>query len=204
MVLDQLAEAVGKPVVAELGDGGEHAMIHSGARHRCDPHHPLRVGRHLTDAVLQRVPQAARQYQAGGACGQQLLGEEGIAAGSGEDGGDELRLGRRSANARQLGGDLRLAERRELDDLDTLEPDQLGQQRSEGMPAMELVGSICPHHQDPFGTGVPNEEAEQVPRGGIRPMEILQDEHERLVLGQAVEDAEHDLEEPRPGRRGGQ
>ena len=81
----------------------------------------------------------------------------------------------------------RLAERGELDDLDALEALELGEQRSERMTAVELVGPIGRDDEDRLGPRVPDQEAEQVTRGGIGPVEILQDEHQRPLLGQAVQ-----------------
>ena len=67
---------------------------------------------------------------------------------------------------------------------------QLGKERAERMAAMELVGSV---RRDAGNRGVahaPHQEAEEVSRGSIGPVEILDDEQDGGVLGQASDQAE--------------
>ena len=179
-------------------------MAHARAGDRRDAHDPLRLGRHLAHPVLQRVAQAAGQREAGGSGGQQLLGEERVATGAGQHRGDELRLGRLAPDARQLRRHIGLAERAELDDLDALQAQQLGEQRAERVTPMELIGPVGGQQQHRLATGVANEEPEEVACRRIGPMEVLQDEHQRPFLRQAMQDPEHDLEQAGAGRRGAQ
>ena len=98
---------------------------------------------------------------------------------------------RRAARAARRG------QRPEVDPLDGREPVDLGQPGEERIAALEVVRperrrSII----DPTLPQVPGEEREQVAGRGIAPVEVLQDEDERPVAAQAVDEGEGELEQP--------
>ena len=60
----------------------------------------------------------------------------------------------------------------------------------------ELIGPDGRDEQDPFVAQVPDQEGDQVPRRRVGPLEVLDQEDDGGDPGQALEDAEHELEEP--------
>jgi hypothetical protein len=73
----------------------------------------------------------------------------------------------------------------ELEALDVLGPFELGEKRHERMPAMEVVAPVRPDDQQPLGTQVADEEPDEVARGTVRPMEVLEDEDSRSFRSQS-------------------
>ena len=97
----------------------------------------------------------------------------------------------------ELLGQLHLRERAQVDALDAPGAHELGQQRAQRVRAADVVDAIGPDDQDALALEVAHEEADQVARRGIGPVEVLQDQHDRGLLGDAREHLEHELEQPR-------
>jgi hypothetical protein len=69
------------------------------------------------------------------------------------------------------------------------------------MRAVKLLGAVGHDDQQPWDSLlVANQEVEQVPARAIRPMGVFDDQHDRPVLGQALQHREDLLEQPRPRR----
>ena len=128
---------------------------------------------------------AGRRSPAGG--GRQLLGEERVALGAGEELVDQARLGPAAEDPRQLGDHLlarEALERHALDDRGAL---GLGHQRAQRMAAVQLVGAVGGEEQHALLARVAHEEGQEVARGAVGPVDVLEDEHERLRLGQPTQ-----------------
>jgi hypothetical protein len=153
------------------------------------------------DAQHERVGQVGRQALAAGG-GRQLLGEERVALGAREELVDQARLGPAAEDPGQLRHHLlarEALERHALDDGGAL---GLGHQRAQGMAAVQLVGAVGGEEQDALLARVAHEEGQEVARGAVGPVDVLEDEHERLRLGQAPQQREQQLEDaPLRGRR---
>ena len=129
---------------------------------------------------------------------RELLREERVALGAGDDRGDEL-LGRRvralGANERgdRLGG-----ERPELERDGGARTDDARRQPLERCAGGHLLGSVRPDDEHRRARDAVREEREQVERRAVRPVEVLEREHDRLLGREALERDEHLLEEPEP------
>ena len=86
---------------------------------------------------------------------------------------------------------------------------QLGHERLQRMTRNELIGSIRRHNREPIAPDVAHQERQQVARGRIDPVDILDDQQHRLIVRQPGEHTIHRLEQlllpacphPHPGRR---
>ena len=146
------------------------------------------------DAQHERVGEVGRHALAGRSRGQ-LLGEERVAFGAGEELVDQARVGPAAEDPGQLRHHLlarEALERHALDDRGAL---GLGHERSQGMAAVQLVGTVGGEEQDALLAGVAHEEGQEVARGTVGPVDVLEDEHERLRLGQAPQQREQQLED---------
>ncbi len=138
-------------------------------------------GRKGGDAGVQHVAhgdgQAARV--AFGRSRQQLLGEERVAAGPAGDLGDggQCRRGAedRGAQVRDLVG----RERRQLDAVDGADAGELGQPASQRGPARHFVGAVGADEHDARVIERAGEEAGEVERRAVGPVDVLEHEHER-------------------------
>jgi hypothetical protein len=95
--------------------------------------------------------------------GGQLLGEEGVALGAGEQLVDQLRLGPAAEDPRQLGDHLLAREALERDTLDDRGALGLGHQRPQRMAPVQLVGAVRRQEQDALMARVAHEEGQERP-----------------------------------------
>ena len=160
------------------------------------------------DAAEEHVGQGVGQGDVGpdGAGRDQLLGEERVALGTGQDPVDHGRRDRLAGDGLEVLGQLGPAEGGELDPLQVGEADQLGQQRPQGMAAVQLVGAVAGHQGDPAPAQGPDQEGQQVAGGAVGPVEVLDHQQQRGQLGQADQQRQHPVEqldplEAVPGRR---
>ena len=165
--------------------GGGHAKdLLGGRRQGLDPQHQgvAEVGRELLEAVM------------GGS--EQLLCEEGVSLGTLEQARRELRIGRGSEDALQLSREFRRREWLQVETLHRLEALVLGEERSERVPAVQLVAAVGADQEERCLRGVGDQERKQVARRSIGPVEILHREHHRVFASQAYEQGEELLEQP--------
>ncbi|MGA2513068.1 MAG: hypothetical protein ABSG37_05570 [Candidatus Limnocylindrales bacterium] len=151
----------------------------------------------------QDLTQRVGQLVAGGACGQQLLGIEGVALRPAVDPLDEVeaRLGAKYAG--QLGRQLIAVKARQFEPLHATRPLEFGEHTQQGVSAVQLVAAICGEYQAPALPEGADEIGQQIQRGPVRPVEILDDQHERTLGGEPREEARAKLEEATLGRAAG-
>jgi hypothetical protein len=68
------------------------------------------------------------------------------------------------------------------------------------MRSVDLVRAEGEHEQHPDAAQRPHQERDEVKRRAVRPLEVLDDEHQRPVGGQPLDDAEHELEQTAAAR----
>ena len=185
----------GDPEEQLVGDRGVPGARRHGAQQlldvgieRIDPgaEHLLELGRDLVEVVDRH---------------RQLLHEERDATGPD---GDLRRHGRVDLVTRQRGqqlGDLGLVERAEADRGHRADPVQLGERWTERVTPVQLVGAVGGHEEHALVDEVAGEEVEQVERGRVRPVQVLEHEGDRSLDRQAVQEAQHQLEQPAGARR---
>ena len=128
---------------------------------------------------------------------EQLLREERVALGALVDPGELRGRDRPPEDRPELGALFGRGQRPEVDALDARQPleiREVGEQRVAG-PQVERPER--PDEEQPRPLHVADHELEEVARRRVAPVEVLEDEHERLVRGEALEEAEDQLEEPR-------
>ena len=165
---------------ARPGDGGEAQDGLSGRAQRLDAQH-------------ERIGDVGRQALAGGGS-RQLLGEERVALGAREELVHQARLGPAPEDPGELRDDLLAREALQCDALDDRGALGLRHQRPQGMAAVQLVGAVCRDEQHALVARVAHEEGQEVARGAVRPVDVLEDEHQRLRLGQPSQEGEQELE----------
>ena len=103
--------------------------------------------------------------------------------------------GRRPEDPGELRDDLLAREALQRDALDDRGALGLGHQRPQRMAAVQLVGAVGGDEQHALVARVAHEEGQEVARGAVGPVDVLEDEHERLRLGQAPQQGEQELED---------
>jgi hypothetical protein len=197
---DQQLAANGGPqrpdqLLVDAGHGRQQPMRHPPAGNRNHLEHLLGPFGQRLDPAADQVAQGGRQLTRAGLyrC-QQLLGEEGIALGPGEDGIDQLGGWRRPEDADQLRPRLGLIQPGEFEVLDRVAPVQLGQIGAEPLLA-RLIIAEGDHQQHPLPAQVPDQERQQVAGGTVGPVQILHHQHQRSLLAQAPQQPEQQLEQ---------
>ena len=186
--------------LVEPGDRGEQPVGHAPAGDGDDAQHALGVVVELLGAREQQVAQRRRQVldvRAAADRAQHLLGEERVALRALEDAVGERRVDRLAEDRLELLGDLGARERRELEPLARSARARAKQQRAQRVAAVELLGAVGRDEQHAARAQRAHEEREQVERRAVGPVEVLEDEHERLLRGEPADDAEDELEQPR-------
>jgi hypothetical protein len=125
---------------------------------------------------------------------QQLLGEERVALGPGEDAVDQAGRRRAAEDRRHLRGRLRPPE---PGDLHAPGPGaaELGQERPQPWAA-RLVAAVGDQQDDPLAAEVAGQVGQQVAGRAVGPVHVLDHQHQHGLLGQGSEQAEHELEQP--------
>ena len=72
---------------------------------------------------------------------------------------------------------------------------ELGQPRQERVAAMELVRPERHDQHDPVGAQVPDEEGDRLARRRVGPMQVLDDEQDRGLFRQSLENAQNGVEQ---------
>ncbi len=108
-----------------------------------------------------------------------------VSAGSGadaQDGGD-------------LGLDVRGPQALQLDPLDRWDAHDLGDPREQRVAPVQLVAAVGDHDRARPAAG-PDEVADQVERGGVGPVQVLEHDHQRAFASRALEQRAHGIEDP--------
>jgi hypothetical protein len=196
--------------LAEAGDAGEQVVAEPGAADRSDPQHPLGHVGQLVDPGEQQVAQAVRDVGAGRVAGErELLDEERVALGALVDRVDGARFGFGAEQLRQQRGGGLAVEAFQLQALDAADAVQLGEEGAQRVAALQLVGAVRDQQQHVRQPRRAHQEADQVAGGPVGPVQVLQDEHQRLRLGQPGEQRRDQVEQVAPAdlvgvRRGAQ
>jgi hypothetical protein len=72
---------------------------------------------------------------------------------------------------------------------------ELGQQRAQRVAAVQLVGAVGDRDEQPGGGRAAHEVVEEVARGGIGPVEVFEDQQQRALGSEALEQHEQRLEQ---------
>jgi len=179
----------------------QELVVDPGAGHGRDLQDPLgRLGQGL-DPGQHQVPQGQRQPGAVQVGGQQLLGEERVALGAGQDLAEQGRRGRLVQDPGQQLGQVAAAQALQLDTLGPAAAVQLGQERAQRVAAVQLVAAVGQHQGDPAAQ-VADQEPEQVAGGLVGPVQVLDHQQHRAALGQPVQHPEQQLEQAHGSQRG--
>ena len=133
-----------------------------------------------------------------GGGGEELLGIERVALRARVQAVGEVGLGLVVEDAGQLLGHLGAGEALERDPLDARGALELWQDGTQRVAAVQLVGAVGGEQEDRLGPRVADEEDEEVPGGGVGPVQVLDDQHDRA---QPIEQREQRLEHLRLARR---
>jgi hypothetical protein len=82
----------------------------------------------------------------------------------------------------------------QLQPLHRRQPDQLGQQRPQWVPPVQLVGPVANGQRHPTRPQGAGQEGDQVPGGAVGPVQVLQHQQHRRPLGQAHQHGPHGVE----------
>ena len=200
LVRHRLAQRRGE--VRELDQLGEQLVVHARARDRGGAHRLLAGRPERGDPPVEHVADRRRQRLrvavAGG--GEQLLGQERVAARAAGDLGGGGGIGRGAEDRRQQVADLDRRERRELQPPRARGAADLREPGAQSGPPRHLVAAVGGDEQDPLVPERPGQEAGEVERRAVGPVDVLEHEHERRGgrrLGEQVVDL---TEQPRAGR----
>jgi len=192
----------------ELGGGkvherGEQIVVDARAGGGGGAQHRLRGGRQRGDPHAEQVADGGRQGRLVAAGVEQLLGQERVAARAARDrgGGDRIRRG--AGDGGQQLGDLRPAERVELDPPHPVRARKLGQPGTQPRSAGRLVAAVRGHQRDPLVPQRAGEVRGQVERRAVGPVHVLEHEQQRRRRGRLGEQIVRLAEQPRPRRRVG-
>ena len=177
MALDGLGEGRLERLVGQARDAREQLVAEVlAALEGDDAQHALRRLVELVDAGTQHAAQAAGERLPGGGARDELLGEEGVALGATGDlvDGDGV-VGR----ALEAGDELAHRRRRQRGEIDVLEPGDArphGERLVERVPTVQVVGAIADDEADGRAESARQEQGEQVARGVVGPVHVLDDD----------------------------
>ena len=185
--------------------GPYQLVVGLAAGHRRGAEHLLRGVGQLLDPAEQQGRQPGGQDTVLAAItadrgGEQFLGVVGVALGAGHD---VVQLGRVDADGcggGQVLGQGRRVQRGEVDRDDAGQPEQLGHHGPERVTSVQVVGPVAADQRDPFAVQHPGQERDQVPGGGVGPVQVLQHEQDRRRGRQLGQQAQHAAEHLLPGQ----
>ena len=156
------------------GDGSEAQHGLGGRAQRLDAQHE-RVGDVGGQALAGVAPAAASSSV-----------KNGLPSARAKSSSTRRASGRRAEDPGELRDDLLAGEALQRDALDDRRALGLGHQRPQRVAAVQLVGAVGGDEQHALMARVAHEEGQEVARGAVGPVDVLEDEHERLRVGQAV------------------
>ena len=196
-LLDRQPERVGDVTMGQPKDPGQQVVVDAPATGRRSPQDLLDLGRQDRDARQEDVTQLGREPALPAPTGgrEQLVGEERVAATPIEQGLDELRAGPFAEPGSRQGDHVVTAEGPDVEAFDARIAFELGEEPEDRGPARELVGADGDHPEGGRRPQVPDQEREQVPRGLVGPLEVLDHPHDRASAGHPLHDPEDELEQ---------
>ena len=132
--------------------------------------------------------------------GEQLLGVQGIALAAREQPFDQLLTRLIAEDVREHLVQLTAVKRRQVEPPRSLEAVELGQQRAQRMPAVQLIGPVGEQQQDPLLAKAPCEKFDEPARRAVRAVHVLQDQHHRLLVAEQVEQLQQRFEQSQLAR----
>ena len=202
LLRDRLPQLLPELGVAAVGDGREQPVVHGAAGRGREPQELLGLVRTCLDPNQQHVAQRRWQLMRRNAHraqvparGDELLGEKGVAVGAGKDRFDRFRGRDLAEDALELRGDVVAIEALEVDALGAATALELGEERPQRMAPAQLVGAERRHDRHACGAELVDQVGEQVAGRPVGPVQIFDEEEDRSVDRQALEQPEHDLEE---------
>jgi hypothetical protein len=141
---------------------------------------------------VQRPGQALYQLAARG---HQRLGEQRAAMPALVHRVDQPRLGNPAQDAGELIAHLGPRQRAKLDPAGAGHPVQAREQQPERI-GLDLIGAERGHDHDRGITRAGGQEAQQVAGGPVGPVQVLDDDDERLLFGERLQQAEQRPEQP--------
>ena len=198
LVGDGLARALHHVPGLEVAERLQQPVRDRPVEHGGRADHGLRRRSELLHAREQRVAQRLGQQPAVGvlARGEQLLRVEGVALGAAVEAVGELGRHPVLEDPLQLLDHLGVVEALERDALDARDALELGEQRPQRVAAVQLVGAVGDDQAQRLLARAAHEEGEEVARGGVRPVDVLEQEQDRRVAPEPLEQRQQRLEEP--------
>ncbi len=147
------------------------------------------------EPAQQQVTQAVRQLVAGPGPGQ-LGREQRVPAGPAVHPVRQL-VGLRARDAADQLRGLRPGQPGQLGAADAGHPLQVGQEGPQRVSAVEVVGSVRHHNQYPGTAHRPGQEPDQVAGGAVRPVQVVDDPHQRMLGTEPVQQRAVQVEELR-------
>ena len=197
VVRDGRAQRRGELGGGQVDERAEQLVVDPRAGGRRRAQHALRRRRERGDPRAEQVADRRRQLRLLAAGLVQLLGEEGVAAGPAGD-----RRGGGGLGVEQL-GDLRLAERVELDPPDAVGARELGRPGAQRGAPRGLVAAVGGDEGDPPAAHRAGEVAGQVERRAVGPVHVLEHEQQRRRRGRLGQQVVGLPEQPRSRGRVG-
>lgn len=95
----------------------------------------------------------------------------------------------------ELVSDLGAVEAGQFDAADRAEAVEFGEEGAQRVAAVDVVGAVGGEDDEAAGAQRAQEVGEEVAGGGVRPVQVLQDEDDRPVGGEAFQEADGEFEE---------
>ncbi len=169
-------------VGGDLDGGGQQPVADPASADGSRPHD-------LLGALVESIEAGEQQFVerrwhvplAGG--GGELFGEERVAVGPFQHGTDQPIRWLRPEDAAELLGDVAGTEGCQPDVVDALDPLEFGEQPAQWIAALQVVGAVRRHQQHAGKLRASGENRQQIAGRSVRPMDVLDDEHDRLLAG---------------------
>ncbi len=196
--VDRLAQGSVEQFVGQIDDRGQQVVRHATSRDSGDADDAAPLLGEAVEAHQQQVGQLGRHHvllRPLGRGGDQLFGEERVALGPVDDLAQVL-LGERSGmqavdELTHLVG----VERRQVQALDARQPAPLGNRAAQRVAAMQVVAAVADHDRQPLIALPGEQEAQQVARGLVGPVDVLDDEQHRGRFRQPRQGTQHGFEQ---------
>jgi hypothetical protein len=181
------------------GDRGEQPVTSPLAAGARDADHLLRLLRQPAQAGYQQVAQRLRQPGAQLPVTKEGLHEQRVAVGAAIHGREQLITWLTADDPRDELVGVLTGEPAQIQPGDPADPAKLGEQRAQRVGTAQLIGPVGHHDQHAVqGRLVTNQERQKVRGRTIRPVQVLDEQDHRAGFGQALQQDEHLLEQPRP------
>ena len=212
-VPERIAVGVGEQHICRHGGPyrpGQNGAIHAGdhdeqpvtsplAAGARDPDHLLCLLRQPAQAGYQQVAQRLRQPGAQLPVTKKGLDEQRVALGAAIHGREQLITRPTADDPGHEPVSVRTGEPAQIHPGDPADAAKLGQQRAKRVGTAQLIGPVGHHDQHAVeGRLVTDQECQQVRGRTVRPVQVLDEQDHRAGFGQALQQDEHLLEQPRP------